>query len=132
MDISYFFKPISVDSIVDQSIASTILAHTEGNFPDLEKGGIAIFYCPEFRNGIQEFQNQKDERFRVEFYNLFPSAHWEKKIYDLGNILPGEKIEDTYFAISHVIEELVKNEIIPIIIGVRKIYYFPFTEVMKT
>ena len=125
MDISYFFQPILVDSFESQSIASTILSHTNGSFPILEKGGIAIFYCPEFRNGIQEFQHQKDERFREEFYKLFPSAHWEKKIYDLGNILPGEKIEDTYFAISHVIEELVKIEIIPIIIGGSQDLLFP-------
>lgn len=117
MDISYFFQAVTVESFEDQTIASSILVHKDGNFPELEKGGIAMFYCPEFRNGIQVYQNQKDESFRTEFYNLFPSAHWEKKIYDLGNILPGEKIEDTYFAISHVIEELVKNDIIPIVIG---------------
>ncbi len=125
MDISYFFQAVTVESFEDQSIASSILVHKEGNFPELEKGGIAMFYCPEFRNGIQVYQNQKDESFRTEFYNLFPSAHWEKKIYDLGNILPGEKIEDTYFAISHVIEELVKNDIIPIVIGGTQDLLFP-------
>lgn len=125
MDISYFFQAVTVESFEDQSIASSILVHKEGNFPELEKGGIAMFYCPEYRNGIQVYQNQKDESFRTEFYNLFPSAHWEKKIYDLGNILPGEKIEDTYFAISHVIEELVKNDIIPIVIGGTQDLLFP-------
>lgn len=125
MDISYFFQAVTVESFEDQSIASSILVHKEGNFPELEKGGIAMFYCPEFRNGIQVYQNQKDESFRTEFYNLFPSAHWEKKIYDLGNILPGKKIEDTYFAISHVIEELVKNDIIPIVIGGTQDLLFP-------
>jgi len=117
MDISYFFQPICVDSITADSIASTVVPHTEGNFPELEKGNIALFYCPEFRNGLVDFQNLKDDRFRDEFYNLFPSAHWEKKIYDLGNILPGETIEDSYFAIAKVIEVLVKNDIIPILIG---------------
>ena len=125
MDISYFFQPIQIDSNEEQSIATSIYSHTEGDFPALEKGSIAIFYCPEFRNGMEEHQNQIDECFRAEFYRLFPSAHWEKKLYDLGNILPGETIEDTYFAVSRVIEELVKNEIIPIIIGGSQDLIFP-------
>ena len=124
-DISFYFNPVDDFYYNNESIGNTIETHLEGAFPEIEKNAIAIFYCPEFRNGIQEFQNQKDERFRVEFYKLFPSAHWEKKIYDLGNILPGKKIEDTYFAISRVIEELVKNEIIPIIIGGSQDLLFP-------
>ena len=124
-DISIYFQPVKIDSYFDESIGSIILSHTEGNFPDLEKGGVAIFYCPEFRNGIQEFHTQKEERFREELYRLFPSAHWEKKIYDLGNILPGGKIEDTYFALAKVVEELVKNDIIPVVIGGSQDLLFP-------
>lgn len=125
MSISIYFQPIEIDSFVEESIGSTILAHTQGNFPELEKGGIAIFYCPEFRNGVEGYHTQKDERFREEFYKLFPSAHWEKKVYDLGNILPGSKIEDTYFALTQVVEELVKNDIIPIILGGTQDLLFP-------
>ena len=117
MDISYFFQPIEIDTIKEESIASIINAHTENNFPEIEKGSIALFYCPEFRHGSDNYHGQSEDRFRSEFYKLFPSAHWEKKIYDLGNLLPGEKIEDTYFALSKVIEELVKNDVIPILIG---------------
>lgn len=124
-DISIYFQPIEIDSFMEESIGSRILFHTEGNFPELEKGGVAIFYCPEYRNGIQEYHMQKEERFREELYLLFPSAHWEKKIYDLGNILPGGKIEDTYFALAHVVEELVKNDIIPILLGGTQDLLFP-------
>ncbi len=117
MDISYFFQPVQIDSIKEESIASVIHAHTEGNFPEIGKGSIALLYCPEYRNGLNNYHGQSEDRFRSEFYKLFPSAHWEKKIYDLGNLLPGEKIEDTYFALSKVIEELVKNDVIPLLIG---------------
>ena len=125
MDVSYFFQPIEINAITEESIATKIITHIEGNFPEMEKGSIAMFYCPEFRNGLEEYQKQKDERFREEFYNLFPSAHWEKKLYDLGNLLPGEKIEDTYFALAHVVEELVKSDIIPIVIGGTQDLLFP-------
>ena len=116
-DISYFFQAIEVDYLGEESISSSIYLHVENNFPEIDKGSIAMFYCPEFRNGLKEYHNQNDSGFRNEFYALYPSAHWEKKLYDLGNLMPGETIEDTYFALSRVVEELVKNDIIPIIIG---------------
>lgn len=131
MDISYFFQPIEIDFFKDESIASMIISHAEGNFPEIEKGTIALFYCPEFRNGSEEYHGQSDARFREEFYNLFPNANWEKKIYDLGNLLPGEKIEDTYFALSQVAEELIKQDVIPIIIGGTQDLLFPLYQGYK-
>jgi arginase family enzyme len=38
-------------------------------------------------------------------------------IADLGNIKPGSRVEDTYAALRLVVEELVKSNIVPIIIG---------------
>lgn len=39
------------------------------------------------------------------------------KIIDLGNLKIGSTLNDTYFALSSIIEELIKLNIIPIIIG---------------
>lgn len=39
------------------------------------------------------------------------------KIIDLGNLKIGSSLNDTYFALSSIIEELIKLNIIPIIIG---------------
>ena len=50
-------------------------------------------------------------------YQYFAGPNWKMDIYDLGNLLPGEKVEDTYFAIRQVVAELVKQKIIPVIIG---------------
>ena len=36
---------------------------------------------------------------------------------DLGNIKPGHTVEDTYFALRSVVHELLKQQIIPVIIG---------------
>jgi hypothetical protein len=116
-DISFYFQPIVVETFQEESLATNMISHTQDSFPELEKGGIALVYCPEFRNGIAELHGRKDSRFRNELHKLYPNANWDKPIYDLGDLLPGEKIEDTYFALSQVIEELVKNDIIPIIVG---------------
>jgi formiminoglutamase len=39
------------------------------------------------------------------------------KIIDFGNLKVGSSLNDTYFALSSIIEELIKRNIIPIIIG---------------
>ncbi len=117
-DISIYFNPVDFDQIYPEgSIGSKIEVHQEGNFPELNKGGIALLYVPEFRNGENQFQGKTNEEFRYQFYSLFNGLDWNFPIYDCGTILPGKEIEDTYFAVSQVTAELVKNQIIPIVIG---------------
>lgn len=53
---------------------------------------------------------------RKYLYNLY-QGDYNVKIADLGNIKAGESLTDTYFAIKTVVEELVKQDIVPIIIG---------------
>jgi formiminoglutamase len=53
---------------------------------------------------------------RSEFYKLTPFDDYTK-IIDLGNITPGERVEDTYFALSQVCKTCIKANVLPIIIG---------------
>jgi formiminoglutamase len=48
---------------------------------------------------------------------LLNEGGYTTKIVDLGNIKRGDKVTDTYFALKTVVEELVKRDIVPIIIG---------------
>ncbi len=117
-DISIYFSPIEIEiQKLDGTIGNSIEIHTENNFPELTKKGIALIYVPEYRNGEIEFHGKYNENFRKHFYSLYLGAGWVNKIYDCGTILPGNEINDTYFAVSQVIAELVKNNIIPIVIG---------------
>jgi len=117
-DISIYFAPLENEIVKKEgSIGSEVFTHTENNFPELNKGGIAIIYVPEFRNGEKQFQGLSNDNFRNYFYSLFAGNGWSLPIYDLGTIKPGKEIEDTYFAVSQATAELIKNEIIPIIIG---------------
>ena len=117
-DISIYFTPIEIDQIKKEgTIGNNIEIFTEGNFPELKKDGIAIIYVPEFRNGEIQFQGKSNDTFRSYLYTLFNGLDWTKQIYDLGTILPGNEIDDTYFAVSQVTAELVQNNIIPIVIG---------------
>ena len=117
LDISLYFQPI--DEVGDKigSIGASLEVHTMDNFPDIENDSIALFYCPEFRNGEKSVHGKSNDSFRNYFYDLSMPITWVKKIYDLGTLLPGETIEDTYYAVSHIVSELIKRNILPIIIG---------------
>lgn len=114
-DISIYFKEIDKASGEEQAIGQLIEVNDASGFPDLDQKGVALIYVPEYRNsGINPGSN---DDFRREFYKLFKGDNWTFKLYDLGTIEPGERVEDTYFAVSQVASELIKHEIIPVIVG---------------
>ena len=85
--------------------------------PDLANVDVAIIGVNEYRNGI----NSLDENFslneiRKKFYNLHP-GNWSLNIADLGDLILGENVFDTYQAMQSIISVLLKNNIIPVIIG---------------
>lgn len=53
---------------------------------------------------------------RKALYSLYP-GNWSHKIVDLGNLHKGETVNDTYAALKTIMEPLLKNNIIPIILG---------------
>jgi formiminoglutamase len=83
---------------------------------DLSHYHIAIFGVKEERASQNEGCANGMDNIRQHFYQLFPGAY-APSIIDLGDILSGETIQDTYFAVSKVVEECLKNKVIPIIIG---------------
>ncbi|MCK5765725.1 MAG: formimidoylglutamase, partial [Bacteroidales bacterium] len=78
---------------------------------------IAIFGVSEDRNSV----NNEGCAFgadvvRKHLYRLF-TGNEDVKIADLGNIIQGHSVDDTYFAVTNVVAGLVMNGIIPVIIG---------------
>lgn len=68
--------------------------------------------------GAEEFIDfrKASSKIRAQFYSLynhFPNV----KMIDLGDVLPGSEVSDTYFALTSIVEELVKKEVIPIVLG---------------
>ena len=85
--------------------------------PDLNNIDVALIGVSEYRN----CENSLDEKFSLNeirrvFYNLFP-GNWNVNIADLGDLILGETVFDTYQAMQNVISVLLKNNIIPLIIG---------------
>ncbi|MFD2530198.1 formimidoylglutamase [Polaribacter marinaquae] len=119
-----FLTPIKdsvVASLLQQSqscLGQHIQIHSkEEGFPDLENVQIAIFGVKEDRNSHNNFGCGEDLfKIREKFYQLFP-GNWHTNIVDLGNVEKGNKVSDTYFAVKEIITSLIKENIIPVIIG---------------
>ena len=116
-DISFYFEPISEElKLSELNLSSVLQVHDNHGFPLINDKGVAIIYVPEYRNSSKQHSGL-NEKFIQEFGELFKGDNWEFSIYYLGTIKPGNKIEDTYFAVGQVVAELVKKEIIPVVIG---------------
>jgi len=86
-------------------------------FPKLDGIQLAMFGVAEYRNAkAQHPQLRGIEKIRTAFYKLY-NHQPALQMVDFGNIKLGETVNDTYKAISLVVEELLEQNIIPIIIG---------------
>lgn len=122
-----FLKPLNTE-IVDyiaglspQQLGSKVVLHTDAQIPDFDKIRIAVIGVHENRGNENLSADLHSEGLgldvlRKELYSLFP-GNWEVSIADLGDILAGDSVRDTYFALKSVMTTLVKKRIIPIIIG---------------
>ena len=116
-DISIYFSPVSHKGDWNEFQLGSIIEGNTNSFPAIAKYSIAIFYIPEFRGSKMMNVHSDSSHFRNCFYGLNKGRNWGKKIYDLGDILPGNEFKDSELALKEVIFELVKNKVLPIVIG---------------
>lgn len=117
-----FLQPVSssveeyISTLSNQTLGKKVVLHTQTDFPVLENIALALITVNENRGAGKENKADDFEGFRKEFYRLYP-GNWAVLMADLGTIEAGERIEDTYFVLKKLVEELVKKRIIPIVIG---------------
>jgi len=124
MDISVFLEPVDLPEVSsrqkfkEKRLGQCIIKHTEKDFtPDLDDIDIAIVGVKEERNSLNnKGTSLAPDIIRKYLYNLF-NGNYQAKILDLGNIINGHTVKDTYFAVSSVLTELLKHNITPIILG---------------
>ncbi|MBO3115899.1 formimidoylglutamase [Winogradskyella sp. DF17] len=104
--------------VAQQGLGKKVKIHSQQlGLPDLDDVKIAIIGVKENRNDVNYMgEDLNFDSIRKTFYTLFP-GNWHTTIADLGDINPGETVEDSYFAIKTVISVLIEKGIIPIIIG---------------
>ena len=119
-DIQHFFSPIDLieKSFSENKLGSVITSYiNEGDFPELENIDMAIVGVCESRNSINnEGSALAPDQVRNYLYNLYQGS-FRARMVDLGNIQQGHEVEDTYYALKTTIEYLIRNNVIPIIIG---------------
>lgn len=119
-----YFRPLDLSQFngLNQYTASSygkiINAYTSAtNFPNLEKVHLAIIGVEEDRKALNnEGCGLAADYVRKNLYKLF-QGNYVAKIADLGNIKKGNTIEDSYFALTDVLSQLLKRNIVPIVIG---------------
>ena len=126
MSLADFFTPLNISEFSDQErflnsqFGHIINAFTE-SFPsweeESEKPNLAIIGVEEDRAAIGNNGTAKaPNEVRKHLYRLY-SGDYSVRIVDFGNIKAGATPADTYAAVKLVVEELVKQDIVPIIIG---------------
>ena len=105
-----------INGLSSQQLGSKVVLHTSEAFPEVSKVTIGIIGVLESRGNSNGNQEIDLLAIRKELYRLYP-GNWDASIADFGNILAGNSIEDTYFALKKVASSLIKNNIIPVVIG---------------
>ena len=123
-DIAHFFTPVDPESILDFNALKelqfgnlfSIYTDTD-NFPELENIDIAIVGVAEDRNSENNLGcSVAPDAVRAYLYKLYGGS-FTIRVADLGNINPGHTTEDTYFALRSTVDQLIRRNVVPIIIG---------------
>jgi arginase family enzyme len=119
-----FLSPVSDEVLAhnellsEQTLGKKLKIHSkQQGIPDLDDVKMAILGVLETRNDVDYMgEDIHFNKIRRPLYSLFP-GNWHTNIADLGDILQGESVEDTYFALRTTLAVLLEKKIIPIVLG---------------
>lgn len=105
-----------IDGLPSQSLGKKVTFHSGTSFDSFSNYQIAIVGVLDNR-GLENGDDIVDiSKVRKAFYSLYP-GNWASKIIDFGDILPGESLADTYYLVRKLTEILLKNNVIPVVVG---------------
>ncbi len=119
MDLKLFFDSISPDivkNIDNESYFLQAISANIDNMPKWKKAHIALLGVGEYRGGQPATHNNAADLIRQHLYKLHRQSHIYN-VVDIGNLRIGESLEQTYLRLSEVVAMLLKNNVLPIIIG---------------
>ena len=126
MSLADFFSPIVLSDFTTKeqylnSQLGKVIQIYKDEFPSWEeeenKPNLVLIGVEEDRASVNNNGTAKaPNAVRKHLYDLY-QGDYKIRVADFGNIKAGESIQDTYAALKLVVEELVKKNIIPIIIG---------------
>ena len=123
MELKNYFIPVSLEKPVDHFLSDksvfcrNINIHTpDSPIGELSGYRVAIIGVPDDRNAKIRGSAAAPDAIRNKLYNLY-RVNPALKIIDLGNLVSGNSVQDTYYAIRDVILELRDKGIITIVLG---------------
>jgi len=120
LEVLEFIKTLSV-----QHLGAKVTLHTQNSFPNLDNVNVAIL-------GVsQNNETTALEYFRKEFYKLH-TGNWNVNLADIGNILLGDSLNDTYFILNQITTELLKKNIILVVVGGEQDLTYPLYRAYDT
>ena len=120
--LSTYFEPLNENfnrvNFSKDALGSSVAANIiDGSFPSFDDACIAIVGVPEYRGAVENKNaSNGNDAIREKLYRLKIHLN-SRSIIDLGDLILGETLNDTYAAVATVVSELLSNKIIPIIIG---------------
>lgn len=124
MSLIDFFSPLDLhqvrpaDGFYISQLGNLVDIYAD-EFPDLDSGNyqLAIFGLLDDRNALNNQGCALGPNYvRERFYSL-NEGNFSIKMADLGNIKAGKTVTDTYIAVKMVVAELIKKNIVPIVLG---------------
>lgn len=121
MDLSIFLQSVSSSFKSEDYESYQLGSVTEFN-PDIEENlngqtRLAVIGVPEGRGSIENQACSKAPHLIREYLYKLGKPTDQLKLYDFGNIEPGNSIEDTYYAVSGAVSHLIKNGFVVVILG---------------
>ncbi len=117
MEFLDYLEPVS-EKIINDYYSDKALYHSVDFYSNQEFNNyqIAIIGVDDDRGAFKnEGSGLAPNQIRQYLFHLVKLN--DKKILDLGDLKRGATINDTYFALSSLIEELLKKNVLPIVLG---------------
>lgn len=117
MDLSTFLTPREQSIEVFKSSQLGFHIKHDSNLQEID---IAIVAIEEDRGDLLNPGCASAHQSILDYLYQLSISNFQPKIADLGIVKAGESLSDTYFAIKEIVGELIKHDVIPILIGGTK------------
>ncbi len=97
---------------------------------EIGKANCALIGISETRNALEGEYLCNTDKIREQLYKL-SSNGLPKRIIDLGNLISGKTINDTYSAISFITQTLIEKNIIPVFFGGTSDVSYPIIKALS-
>ena len=117
-----FFLPVS-DELIEEAVShfpnclgNATIFNSSSGFPEIPSNGIAILSIGDYRLSTSNDAGDIAKSLRQMLYRLHKHEH-PITVVDLGVLRPGATPDDTRFALSEIVRDIIVAGLLPVVIG---------------